>query len=73
MTGRIIIRVPRLLKERNAKPFDLVRQAGIAPGTAYKLSDEKSCSELSGITFDVLVRLCTFFDVDASEILEYQK
>lgn len=73
MAGTIRIKVPRLLKERGIIPFDLVRQAGIAPGTAYKLADEKQCAEMSGITFDVLIRLCTFFGVGVSEIMEFQE
>lgn len=52
-------RVPDLLDEVGAGPMDLVREAGLAQGTAYRLADPES--EVEAITFDVLARLAKFF------------
>jgi DNA-binding Xre family transcriptional regulator len=68
----IRVNVPRLLRDRGVKPFDLVRFAGIAPGTAYRLADEEKAAQIKGITFDVLSDLCQFLDVSVSDILEYE-
>lgn len=52
-------RVPDLLEEAGAGPMDLVREAGLAQGTAYRLADREA--EVEAITFDVLARLAKFF------------
>ena len=69
--GKIRILVPKLLKERGIQTFDLVRYAGIAPGTAYRLADEKICEGITAMSFDVLSGLCKFFGVGVEEILEF--
>jgi len=56
---RVINRVPDLLVEAGAGPMDLVRKAGLAQGTAYRLADRKQ--EVEAVTFDVLGRLAKFF------------
>lgn len=73
MSGKIEIKIPQIINERNLTPFDLVRNAGIAPGTAYKLSDERRVALMEGITFDVLVKLCEYLEVEVGDLLEYQK
>ena len=69
-SGTVRILVPQLLRERNIQTFDLVRQAGIAPGTAYRLADEVQCKKITAMSFDVLVALCKYFNVGVNEILE---
>ncbi len=73
MTGKIAVRIPQIINERNLTPFDFVRNADIAPGTAYKLSDERRVALMEGITFDVLVKLCEYLEVGVGDLLEYQK
>jgi DNA-binding Xre family transcriptional regulator len=59
-TGRDIKnRVPELLQECGAGPMDLVRQVGLAQGTAYKLAD--SNGDMKAITFETAAALCEFF------------
>ncbi len=68
----IRINVPQLIQERGIIPFDLVRNAGIAPGTAYRLADANRHDEIKSITFDVLEALCRYLNVTVSDILEYE-
>ena len=65
---RIRIRVPELLEERGWTPMELVRRAGLAMGTAYRLAN----GEAKGVTFDVLEKLCATFGVDVGELFEIQ-
>ena len=61
----IRIMVPDLLKDRGWNPMDLVRRAGLAPGTAYRLA-----SGVAGaITLDMLGRLCDVFGIGIDELL----
>lgn len=64
-SGKMKIMVPELLAEREWKPFDLVRKAGIAQGTAYRLAN----GEAEAITMDVLDRLCDVFGVEVGDII----
>jgi DNA-binding Xre family transcriptional regulator len=63
----IKLKVPELLKKHNLNATDLMRQANIAYGTAFKLAKGNG----KGISFEVLNTLCELFDVEAGEILEY--
>ena len=69
MTGMIEIKIPRLLKERKLTATDLMYGARVAPGTAYKLASEEECSKMTGISFDVLFRVCKYLEVDIGEVL----
>jgi DNA-binding Xre family transcriptional regulator len=63
----IKLKVPELLKKHNLNATDLMRQANIAYGTAFKLAKGNG----KGISFEVLNTLCELFDVGVGEILEY--
>jgi len=69
-SGTIRIKVPQLLKERNLNTLDLMYGARIASGTAYALSSEEKSAKLTSLNFDTLVKLCVFFDVGITDILE---
>ena len=66
-TPVIRVKVPELLEKHQINATDLMRQANIAYGTAFKLAKGKG----KGISFDVLTSLCKLFDVEVGEILEY--
>lgn len=67
MSGTIRVKVPDLLEKRNLSTPDLMFGARLAAATAYRLAD----GEAERISFDVLSRLCAFFEVGVDEILEY--
>jgi DNA-binding Xre family transcriptional regulator len=69
MEKRVKILVPELLKERGVPPINLVRYAGLSIGTAYKMANPKTVT--TNFNFDVLMKLCDYFNVPASEILRY--
>jgi DNA-binding Xre family transcriptional regulator len=68
---KIKILVPELMKARNVPVWDLVREAGLAPGTAYKLASSDKAAQVTEISFYVLERLCKYFNVPLSEIIQY--
>ncbi len=63
----IKLKVPELLEKHNLNATDLMRQANIAYGTAFKLAKGNG----KGMSFDVLNALCDLFKVEVGEILEY--
>lgn len=65
--GTIIVKVPRLLSQRDLSSADLMYGARLAQATAYRLADGKA----ERISFDVLISLCDFFGVGVGDILEY--
>lgn len=69
----IHIMVPQLLKERGLSPGDLMYGARLSPKTAYVLVDEEKCKNLTSISFDVLTRLCQFFNVEPGDILKLEE
>lgn len=69
--NEIKIFISDLMKQRNIRPMDLVRNVGISNGTAYKLADPKKTTWVTEITFRNLVRLCKYFNVPLSEIIQY--
>ena len=71
MSSKIRVMVPKLMKERNLEPMDLFRKGGVGLGTAYTLADEEKSQKLSGMSFDVLAKLCDFLGVNVSDILVY--
>jgi DNA-binding Xre family transcriptional regulator len=70
MSDKIRIMVPDLLKERNLTPGDLMYGTRLAPGTAYTLADAEKTKKMTAISFDVLQKLCKFFDVGPGDILK---
>lgn len=70
MAKAIRIRVPQLLRERNISVPDMMFGARITSGTCYKLADEKQCANMTSISFDVLIKLCNFFNVGICDVLE---
>ena len=73
MSGKIRVMVPELMRARGIRPMDLIYGARIAPGTAYTLSDDEKSQKMTGITFDVLAKLCAFFGVGAGEIIRFEE
>jgi DNA-binding Xre family transcriptional regulator len=67
MVGTVRVKVPDLLAQRNMSTPDLMFGARLAAATAYRLAD----GDAERISFDVLARLCAFFNVGIGEILEY--
>ena len=65
--GTIQLLVPRLLKERGFTTLDMMYGARLSQGTAYHLAS----GEAKGITFDVLGRLCGFFDCQPNDLFEF--
>lgn len=65
--GNIIVKVPRLLHQRDLSRADLMYGARLAPATAYRLAD----GDAEAMTFDVLISLCNFFNVGVGDILEF--
>jgi DNA-binding Xre family transcriptional regulator len=63
----IKVKVGRLLKERGKNATDLMREARIAYTTALRLSK----GEGNGMSFEVLDRLCAYFNVQVKDIIEY--
>jgi putative transcriptional regulator len=63
----IKVKVGQLLKERGKNATDLMRDARIAYTTALRLSK----GEGNGMSFDVLDRLCAFFNVPVEDIIQY--
>jgi DNA-binding Xre family transcriptional regulator len=63
--------IPALMRERGKHPMDLVRDVGIAIGTAYKLYDPETASQVTEISNYVIVRLCKYFNVPSSQIMYY--
>ena len=64
----IRVKVPELLEKYGKTPTDLMRHANIAYATAHKLATGKVTT---GIRWDVLEKLCIFFDCEVGDILEY--
>lgn len=73
MSGKIRVMVPQLMRDRGISPMDLLYGARLAPGTAYTLADDERSQDLTSMSFDVLVKLCKFFDVGVSDILKYDR
>ena len=65
--GVIIVKVPKLLEERELTGIDLMYGARLAPATAYRLADGKA----ERMSFDVLISLCAFFGVGVGDVLEF--
>lgn len=70
MTETIRVCVPQILRERGLTANDLMYGARLAPGTAYKLASEEEVSDLTGISFDVLLRVCKYLNVGISDVLK---
>ena len=73
MSGKIRVMVPQLMRDRGISPMELLYGARLAPGTAYTLADEERSQGLNSMSFDVLVKLCIFFDVGVNDILKYDR
>lgn len=73
MAEIIRMRIPQILKERGLTAADLMYGARIAPGTAYKLASEENAKVVTGISFDVLLKVCRYLDVSISEILQIEE
>ena len=63
----IKVKVSELLQKHELNATDLMRKADLAYGTALRLSKD----DATGISFDVLDRLCELFGVGVSDIIEY--
>ena len=63
----IKVKVPELLKKHGMNATDLMRKANIAYVTAHRLSKGNG----TAISFDVLESLCSIFNVQVGEVLEY--
>lgn len=66
MTAKVKSRLPMLLGEKRARISDVCRETGISRTTLTALYYEKG----KGIYFDVLVKLCAYFDCNVGDILE---
>lgn len=66
MTAKVKSRLPMLLGEKRARISDVCRETGISRTTLTALYYEKG----KGIYFDVLVKLCTYFNCNVGDILE---
>lgn len=73
MSGKIRVMVPQLMQERGIQPMELIYGAKLAPGTAYTLSNPEKSEKMTAISFDVLVRLCQFFEVKPGDILRMEE
>ena len=65
--------VPELLEERGLTVQDLMYGARIASGTAYKLAVQEDADRMRGITFEVLHKLCKYFNVGVEQILKMEE
>lgn len=70
-TGRIMIKchLSRLMGERKLKIADLAREIGVHRNTISLLYYEKA----QRIDFEVLDKLCKYFDSTVGDLLEYKK
>lgn len=66
MPGKMITRVPDLLRETGARPMDLVR-AGISQNTAYSLARGYVGKSTDN---DVMIVLCDFFSAKTGRRIE---
>ena len=57
----------RLMGERKINVAELSRQTGLSKPGLHKIYHEKS----EGISYEVLIKLCEFFDCGVNDILEY--
>lgn len=57
--GRVQNRVPDLMKEAGVGIMDLVRNAGLAVSTAYRLGDQNH--QIKGIRYSTVKMLCKYF------------
>lgn len=64
----IKLRLSEIMDARKIKPFDLVRKAGIAQGTAYSVYK----GEISRIDFGTLNSLCEYLRVPVGELLVHE-
>jgi DNA-binding Xre family transcriptional regulator len=62
-------KIPELMKERGINASELMRGIEVTYVTAHKLATGK---ETKGITYEMLNKLCKFFNVGVDEILEYE-
>jgi len=56
----------KLMGERKLKLIDVVRDTGINRGTITRLYHEKA----TRIDFDILEKLCIYFDCEVGELIE---
>ena len=64
--GRVISRVPALLKKKGWGPMDLVRKANLSVYTAYKLA--RGEAEFNTQTLE---KLCAAFELPVDKIIEF--
>ena len=59
-------KIPEMMEKQRVNATGLMREANISYSTAYHLSKGKLGTQIS---FDVLEKLCEFFDCEVGELL----
>ena len=69
MVGKVVNRVPRLLKERGETPQDLMFGARLSANTASSWAIEDR--QPTRIDLETLASICSYLKVSVGDILEY--
>ena len=67
--GKIILRLDRMMVERNITLNELAERVGISNVNLSKIKNNK----VTAIRFSTLAAICDVLDCEAGDILEYQK
>ena len=67
--GKIVLRLDRMMVERNSSLNELADRVGISNVNLSKIKNNK----VTAIRFSTLAAICEVLDCDAGDILEYQK
>lgn len=67
--GKIILRLDRMMVERNISLNELAERVGISNVNLSKIKNNK----VTAIRFSTLAAICDVLDCEAGDILEYQK
>lgn len=67
--GKIILRLDRIMVERNMSLNELAEKVGISNVNLSKIKNNK----VNAIRFSTLSAICEVLDCQAGDILEYQK
>jgi len=67
--GSVRLIVPDILKQRGLSTLDMMYGARISQGTAYHLAR----GDAERISFNVLKKLCMYFNLEPGDLLKYDK
>ena len=67
--GKIILRLDRMMVERNISLNELAERVGISNVNLSKIKNNK----VTAIRFSTLAAICEVLNCEAGDILEYQK